>query len=513
MGIWENSTLKAAAVMAVIAIVAAACGSPDPGGVDTTDVTEAATPGSTQVTTTDDTSAVPEAGPEVEIATVSLPDGLRPWWESTHRSAPFGGDVFLLAASSDVGIGGPRPNLQILRLDSALKWTQIEVSIPATVTSADMFMTGSRLAVSYLDPEGEIVLLTSTDGTDFEEARLPVPERYVAADTWATTSLIGSVAGAADLGGEVFAIVNTGVVWQRPVKIAEEYAAEQEQDPEVAEAIRFANTIRGKPVGDDDMLFVFEKGGEVVAEVLASDAGIEAGYIAAYNNRGDDTFESQSWMIKGSTSRNLDTPPFGGQEGIRLDALYPIEGGVAAMVTDFNLEAEQAAAFRWDFRPMVTLDGIVWFAEALLGVPPNSAIGSLAWAVCAEAVLFVLLFFGEVGLGMVFSTDGSNWGVADQTLDIPLLAGEPLQVQVTGETTFHVYSSADRSYRQYSVEYGPSGDALIEPIFESGVPELGENQVAVPRFLEEQQACDDQLVFPPMGVLLDTLFPRLPTGD
>ena len=240
---------------------------------------------------------------------------------------------------------------------------------------------------------------------------------------------------------------------------------------------------------------------------------IDPGLAAAYNNRGDDTFESQSWMIKGSTSRNLDTPPFGGQEGIRLDALYPIEGGVAAMVTDFNLEAEQAAAFRWDFRPMVTLDGIVWFAEALLGVPPNSAIGSLAWAVCAEAVLFVLLFFGEVGLGMVFSTDGSNWGVADQTLDIPLLAGEPLQVQVTGETTFHVYSSADRSYRQYSVEYGPSGDALIEPIFESGVPELGENQVAVPRFLEEQQACDDQLVFPPMGVLLDTLFPRLPTGD
>jgi len=471
VSVWGRSTLKTVAVMVAIAIVAAACGPSDPGST-------AATSGSNEVTTTGDVSAVPVAGSEVEIVTVSLPDGLRPWWESTHRSALFGGNVFLLAASSEVGIGGQRPTLIILRLDSALEWTRIDVSIPTTATSADMFMTGSQLVVSYLDPEGEIVMLTSADGMEFVETRLPVPERYVAADTWATTSLIGSVAGAADLGGEVFAIVDTGVVWRRPVNIAKKYAAEQEQDPEVAEAIRFANTIRGEPVGDDDMLYTFEKGGEVVGEVLASDAGIELGYIAAYNNRGDDTFESQSWMIDGATSRNLDTPPFGDQEGIRLHALYPVEGGVAAMVTDFNVEAGQAGAFvrpgiyaagvsvalaggsESDFRTMVTNDGRVWTAEAQLEAF-NAQFGGLAWAVDAE--LWVLVIFGDEGVGVATSSDGISWGNPDYTLDIALPGG-PLQVQVTGDETFHIYLSGDGTSRpdHYSVKYGPGGRYDIE---------------------------------------------------
>ena len=485
---------KAAVVMAAFAVVAAACGSSEPGGAETKDATEAATPGAAEVATTDEASAVPEAGadiasPEVEITPVSLPDGLRPWWESANRSAPFGGDAFLLAASSDVAIGGRQPSLQILRLDPALEWTPIEVSIPVTATSADMFMTGSRLAVSYLDQEGEIVVLTSADGTDFEETRLPVPERFVAADTWATTSLIGSIAGAADLGEQVFAIVNTGVNWQRPQQIAEDHAVEQEQDPEVADAIRRANTIRGNPVGDDDMLFTFEKGGEVVGEVLASDAGIEAGYIAAYNNRGDDTFEAQSWMIDGSTSRNLDAPPFGGQEGISLHALYPIDGGVAAMVTDFNVEAEQAAVFgapgiyaagisvalargsAWDFRTMVTDDGRVWTAKAQLEAF-NAQFVDLAWAV--EADLWVLVIVGDEGVGVATSQNGSDWDNPDYTLDISLPGGASDSLQFIGEKTFNVYSSGDGTYAVYRLEYpnGPSGDAFIVRIYDSRLEEL-----------------------------------------
>ncbi len=127
MRMGKRSMLKAAVVMAAFALVAAACGSSEPGGATTEDATEAATPAAAaEEVTTDDAPDVPEAGSatasaEVEIVPVSLPDGLRPWWESANRSAPFGGEVFLLAASSDVAIGGEQRNLQILRLDLALQ--------------------------------------------------------------------------------------------------------------------------------------------------------------------------------------------------------------------------------------------------------------------------------------------------------------------------------------------------------------------------------------------------------
>ena len=120
----------------------------------------------------------------------------------------------------------------------------------------------------------------------------------------------------------MFAIVNAAVLWRRPLEIAQENAAGQEPDPEKADAIRLANTIRSEPLDDGDTLFTFVKG-DVEVEVLGSEAGIENGYIDAYDGRESGTFEVQSWMIDGSNSRNLDTPPFGGQEGIRLHALYP----------------------------------------------------------------------------------------------------------------------------------------------------------------------------------------------
>ena len=283
----------------------------------------------------------------------------------------------------------------------------------------------------------------------------------------------------------------------------------------MAEAIRFASSISGKPLGDGDWFYTIEKGDSVVAEVLSSDAGVESGYIDAYQDRDKDTFGSQSWMITGSTSRNLDTPPFGGQDGIRLHALYPIGGGVAAMVTDFNLESEAAEAFGTpgiyvrglavgsaaafgtsgiyagrasgafardtfaDFVVWLTENGTDWSAGDPLGVP-LSAFQVLAWAAYGNALLFILVFFGEEGLRFATSQNGSDWDVPDYTLDISLPDGGSVQVYTIGEEKFHLYSSGDGTYRQYRVEYpnGPSGDAfIVEPIIESVIPELGVNQV------------------------------------
>lgn len=231
------------------------------------------------------------------------------------------------------------------------------------------------------------------------------------------------------------------------------------------------------------MAGAFEKDGEVVAEVLASDAGIEPGYLDAYNARGDDTFEIQSWMIEGTTSRNLDTPPFGGQDGIVLHALYPIEGGVAAMVTDFNVEAASAptigvpgilalatpVAFARgtasDFRTMVTNDGREWTAEAQLGAF-NAQFGDLAWAVDAE--MWVLVIIGDEGAGVATSGDGSNWSPPDYTLDLVLPDGDPVDIKVIGEETFFVYLLADGSWSMYEIDGESGGDVSITEIRNSG---------------------------------------------
>ncbi len=205
------------------------------------------------------------------------------------------------------------------------------------------------------------------------------------------------------------------------------------------------------------------------------------------------------------------------------------------MVTDFNVEAEQPAAFgepgiyaagataalrrssAWDLRTMITLDGVLWLAESLLGVP-NPMFGSLAWATYGGVPLFILVFYSDEGVGVATSRDGSDWGNADYTLDISVGDAESLQVQVTGDETIHVYSSPDGTYRQYSVEYpsGPGGDAFIEQIggIESVLPEL--NQVAVPRYpaLEDLQAFEDEAEQARrVGTFLgDILFPYA-TGD
>lgn len=480
-------------LLAALSMVAAACSSSDSSDTDQSVTT---TP---EKTTDDPPTTNAESAPETAFATVDLPEGLRPWWESRNRSRAFGGDNYLLAASSDVDTRGEEPGVTLLRLEPSLEWEAVDLLIPASVASADMFMTGSRLVVSHLDQAGEIVVASSEDGTTFEEARLAIPGRYSEAAVWNHTSLFGNLVGAADLNGDVFAIANIGIIWSRPTEIAQQYA--MEQDPDAAESIRYAGTIRTSPTDDGDFLFVFEKDDEVVAEVLASDAGIEDGYIEAFRDRDDDTFESQSWLINGSTSTNLDVSPFNGQDGIRIHSLYPVDGGVAAMVTDFNADADgeganedggasaergrymsdisaiRAGESAWYLRTMVTLDGILWFAEALVGTP-NPTFGALAWSTFNGVPLFVLMFYADEGAEVAVSDDGSNWATADYTTDIDLGGGATVQVIVAGEKTTHIYSSGDGSYEEYNVVY-VDGEAFLEPIHESVIPQLSINDVAV----------------------------------
>ncbi len=127
----------------------------------------------------------------------------------------------------------------------------------------------------------------------------------------------------------------------------------------------------------------------------------------------------------------------------------------------------------------LTENGTDWSAGDPLGVP-LSAFQVLAWAAYGNALLFILVFFGEEGLRFATSQNGSDWDVPDYTLDISLPDGGSVQVYTIGEEKFHLYSSGDGTYRQYRVEYsnGPSGDAfIVEPIIESVIPELGVNQV------------------------------------
>ncbi len=472
---------RLAIIVTVLALVAAACGASDAEETATT-----ASVGQAPDETTDQTVAtVPDSEIALEFATISLPDGLRPWWESTSRTQTFGDSNFLLAASSDVAIRGEDPGLVVLRLDSALEWSEADVTIPRSTKSADMYMTGSQLVISYLDEEGEIVVASSTDGAAFAETRMPLPERYIAADECAHTSLIGNLAGAADLNGTVLAIANTGIRWKRPVEIAQAYAIEQ--NPAAAESIRFAGTIRTKPTGDGDSLFVFENGGEVVAEVLGSDAGIESGYAEAFRDRGDDTFEIQSWTIDGDTATNLNVAPFNGKEGLRIHALYPVDDGVAAMVTDFNFAEEAAEANQqgqtfarrdvatpgasairmgesgWRLVPWLTYNGIAWMSQAPIDVR-NPQFASFAWALYEGIPLFILVLFADGMALMAASADGRNFGATGQDLGIAEDHGGEVATQVTGADTVAVYSSGDGRYQEFGVEIHGDGTPTAEQI-------------------------------------------------
>jgi hypothetical protein len=205
-------------------------------------------------------------------------------------------------------------------------------------SSAKVFNSGSRIVMTGTDAAGNLKVLSSKDGTTFEETTIPAPQRYVDADVWKATTLFGDVMGIADFNGELFAITSQGIRWPRPADVAAQFG--YTISDEVGDAATTANTVRQAPQGDGDFLFTFVKGDEVVLEVLGSEAGIEPGYReAAQEASASETRIIAGWMIiAGKTASQIAEPPLGGglQEDLRLNALFSDEDGVVAIMTDFS---------------------------------------------------------------------------------------------------------------------------------------------------------------------------------
>ena len=187
------------------------------------------------------------------------------------------------------------------------------------------------------------MLLTSSDGERFSETRIPVPSRYADEDDWAATSLVADVAGVADLNGDLYLIARMGISWTWINDLAARSA--YDVSDEVGDAARFASTIRRESVGDGDFLFTFENSdNEVVYQVLASEAGIEDGYQAAYDARYDGSNNDfgfyGGWLVSDNAVQEMEPPLGGGLDGdLRLNQLYSLGEGVAALVTDWSVGA------------------------------------------------------------------------------------------------------------------------------------------------------------------------------
>jgi hypothetical protein len=268
-------------------------------------------------------------------------------------------------------------------------------------------------------------------------------------------------------------------------------------------------------------------------EVLGSDAGIEIGYSNAWRDRDDDTFERQSWTIDGTASTNLNTPPFNGEDGFQVHALFPVEGGVGAIVTDLNfaeraaeansqgdsfghrgLATPGAAAIRageseWRLRTLVTLDGILWLIEAALGAP-NPTFGSLAWATYSGVPLFILVFFAGGVAKMAASEDGSTWSAVDHVLGIDRGEGGEVQASVTGPDTADVYSSGDGSYQVLNVAIGKDGVVTDAKTQGAGSVILTVREYAV-RVLSAGEKIDDPAL---IGIVIgEILLSPVPSSD
>lgn len=248
----------------------------------------------------------------------------------------------------------------------------------------------------------------------------------------------------------MFAIVGTGIKWQRPSQMIKDYVLEQAENPDdVAEAIQSS-----EPAGDDK-LYSFEKDGEVIAEFLASDAGIEPGYLDAYGPRGGGWYQTQSWMIDGTSARNLGTAPFSGQSRVQLHALYPVDGGVAAIVTNFNEGAPSvrvpgilaiatpvafARSEEGTNQGCHSFDGVDWVCQTLHGDPPSMGPEFEVVGFSLENGRWVMVTADDQnGLGVTTSDDGIKWGEIDY-IGIDLLDGSSPDLDARRRSHHHCFA-------------------------------------------------------------------------
>jgi len=380
--------------------------------------------------TSDSTDATGEV--VVGVAMVDLPPEIE-LFPGGNQNATLGQVSYVVTGQAD----GMR--LIAVSLDGATTTDALIVE----ARSAQVFNSGTRIVMTGSNAAGELILLSSEDGVSFVEARIPPPKRFVDADVWQATSVVGSVLGVADLNGELFMIASQGIDWPRDVRLVAQFA--YSVSDELGDAVAAAGVIRQVPQGDD-VLYTFVVNDEVIFEVLGSEAGLEPGYRQAVAAATDtETRIVGGWMVSGSTASPTSDPPLGGglQEEMRLNALYPANDGVVAVVTDWDaqgpasLRAPVAGDSSATSRPTgvaintyLSNDGIDWkqigtlFGPTRGGVPGVDTVGDPGLDPDDISTLF------SEGTLTLFSSDGNViWEGPDWSQDFPdLPAGAPLDV-------------------------------------------------------------------------------------
>ena len=299
----------------------------------------------TEATTSSETSDAPVAtsespGSQSTIAEltafglqdVQIPEGVL-IFEADNQSIGFGGVTYMVTLQAD--------GIRLISIQpDGVRQTQARIE---GASFGEVWNSGSELVLTGASAGGDLVLLTSSDGERFSETRIPVPSRYADEDDWAATSLVADVAGVAGLNGDLYLIARMGISWTWINDLAARSA--YDVSDEVGDAARFASTIRRESVGDGDFLFTFENAdNEVVYQVLASEAGIEDGYQAAYDARYDGSNNDfgfyGGWLVSATAVQEMEPPLGGGLDGdLRLNQLYSLGEGVAALVTDWSVGA------------------------------------------------------------------------------------------------------------------------------------------------------------------------------
>ena len=265
------------------------------------------------------------------LRTLQLPEGVRAF-VANDQSIGFGNARYLVTLRAD--------GVRLIVVDS--DGARDTDAFIAGARFGEVFHSGTRIVMTGSDEAGDLVVLSSEDGVTFTEARIATPDRYVDADVWAATTLVADVGGVADLDGDLFVIAQVGINWRAASGVVADFAYTISE--EVGDAARFAGIVSAAPKGDGDTLYTFKADGEVVFESLGSEAGVEPGYVDAY----EEAFSADSdsgfhggWVISGTTATQTEIPPLNGEldEDVRLLQLYSVGEGVAALVWDLSPEA------------------------------------------------------------------------------------------------------------------------------------------------------------------------------
>jgi hypothetical protein len=424
----------------------------------------------------------PDVSAEVsfQARSVELPSGIQVS-QRDNQTASLGGTAYIVTARPD--------GMRLIEV-SADGAGETEAFI-AGGTVAEVFNSGTRVVMTGSDGEGNLIVLSSTDGMTFAEATISVPQRYVDADVWQATSLLANVSDVADLGDQMYLVARVGISWPRVNSLVIDYAYTISK--EAGDAAASAGTIRQTAPDDDgDRLVTFERNGEVVFEALTSEAGIEPGYSKAQaESRDTDTGFYGSWIIDGSIATQTATPPLDGglETGLTLRDLYPVSEGVAALFTDFNLGVEAPEAHapgagillgssggpspeialgsfsNWGHDVSHSWDGESWVR---VGMPVGQQNGPPPDVHVDVATDTFGMSYIEDGLFVFLdSEDGLDWEVPEWTFDISLPAGNRVEVQrVNGQIIMVVHPAGDEGeFRAFSVVPDESGgDAYVEEI-------------------------------------------------